>query len=246
MFEYVDMSVPIPTSRSPAAEEIARLRSRIERIERMNRTGGDSRTLPVAPSLARLLPGGGLRAGAAYCLDRSMSLLLRLIAEPSRAGTWCTAIGMPELGIEAAREAGAELERLVLIPRPGERWLSVIATVAEVMGLVAVRPASRVREQDAARLAARLRERGTVLLVQGPWPHAEATLRLEAAEFSGLGEGHGHLERLEADIAVVARQTGGGPRRGRVTLLGGGPDAPRERVADAGEQAPAARLQAVG
>jgi len=231
----VGMSVPIATRRSPAAEEIARLRARIERIERTNRTGGDTRMLPAPPDLARLLPGGGLRAGTAYALDRSMPLLLRLIAEPSRAGTWCAAIGIPELGVEAALAAGAELERLVLIPRPGERWLSVVASVAEVMGLVVVRPDRGVREQEAARLAARLRERGTVLLVQGPWPHAEAALGVEAADFAGLGEGHGYLERLEASVAVTARQAAG-RRRGRVVLLDDEPrrgaDEPRGRGDD--------------
>lgn len=213
------MTAPPVARRLVTAEEVARLRARIERIERTNRVGSDAPVLPAPAAIAGLLPGGGLRTGSVYALDRSMPLLLALLGEPSRAGTWCAAIGVPELGVEAARAAGAELERLVLIPRPAERWLSVVATVAEVMGLVAVRPGGRVRDQDAARLAARLRERGTVLLVQGAWPQAEARIEVGELRWSGLGDGHGHLQRLEATLGVSPRQAAG-THRDRVLLLG--------------------------
>lgn len=217
-------ALPAPR-RVTAAEEVARLRAKIERIERTNRSGTDARVLPAPAAVAGLLPGGGLRTGAAYALDRSMPLLLGLLAEPSKSGTWCAAIGIPELGAEAASAAGAALDRLALIPRPGDRWLSVVATVAEVMGLVVVRPGGRVREQDAARLAARLRERGTVLLVQGPWPQVEARIGVESARWVGLGDGHGHLQRLEATVTVSPHQSAG-TRRRRAVLLGqaGGPE----------------------
>ena len=206
----------LPAAPPGATDEVARLRARIERIERRNRVGSDARVLPAPASITGLLPGGGLRAGAVYTLDRSMPLLLELLAAPSRAGAWCAVIGMPELGVEAALAAGAELDRVVLIPRPGDRWLGVTAAVAEVMGLVALRPAAQVRPQEAQRLAARLRERGTVLLVQGQWPHAEAALRVEDPQWSGLGDGHGHLQRLDGEVVVALRQ---GTRRRRTALL---------------------------
>ncbi len=231
------MNAPRLDRRDAVADEVARLRSHIQRIERTTRTGSAGATLPAPDRIARLLPGGGLRAGTAYALDRSMPLLTELLAAPSQTGTWCAAIGMPELGIEAAHAAGADLDRLVLIPRPGERWLSVVATVAEVVGLIAVRPGGRVREQDAARIAARLRERGTVLLVQGPWPQAEARLAVEDLRWSGLGDGHGHLERLEATVAVSHRQAAG-TRRGRVPLLGQPPAPSMIEAADAAADPP--------
>jgi len=244
------MRSAIATRPAAAADELARLRERIERIERTTRIGSEAPVLPAPASIAGLLPGGGLRTGAAYSLDRSMPLLTALLAAVSGAGAWCAVVGMPELGIEAAQEAGIDLDRLVLVPRPGERWLGAAAALAEVVGVVALRPGGTVRDGEAARLAARLRERETVLLAQGRWPGAEATIRAETPSWSGLGDGHGCLERGEATIAVAARR-GAGPRRARVALVG----APGIPVAgidgarlDAGPEriAPDRRLRAVG
>ena len=72
----------------------------------------DAPVLPVPPALAALLPGGGLRPGAAYALGRSSSLLFSLFARPSQEGSWCAAVGMPHLGAEAARAAGVGFGRV--------------------------------------------------------------------------------------------------------------------------------------
>ena len=224
MFEYGAVNAdPAQVPDAPArVDELARLRERITAIERTTRIGSDVPVLPAPPELAGLLPGGGLRTGAAYALGSSMPLLTRLLAAPSRAGAWCAVVGMPELGAEAALEAGVELERLVLVPRPGERWLGVAAALAEAVGVVALRPGGRVRETEAARLAARLRERETVLLVQGAWPQAEAELVVEDLRWLGLGEGHGVLERGEATVSVTSRRSPG-TRRARIVLAGDPP-----------------------
>lgn len=169
----------------------------------------------IHPALAKLLPEGGLRPGCAYQVSGG-ALLLALLAEPSTAGTWCSVVGMPEFGIEAARSAGVALERLVLVSRPGERWLSVVAALAEVMGVVAVRPPARVSQAEANRLAARLRERSCVLLACGEWPRAEASLSLGPAQWFGLGEGHGYLTGRE--VEVTARTRHGLTRSARLTL----------------------------
>ena len=112
------------------------------------------------------------------------------MSRPSQDGSWCAVIGMPELGAEAAESLGVDLGRLVLVPDPGPRWLAVTATIAEVVPVVAVRPPTRAADGEVARLAARLRDRGTVLLVQGPWPQAEAMLEVGDPEWTGVGRGH--------------------------------------------------------
>ena len=124
---------------------------------------------------------------------RSTSLLLALLAQPSQSGSWCGVVGMPQLGAEAAEGLGVDLSRLVLIPDPGPRWLAVTATIAEVLPVVAVRPSGRATDAEVSRLAARLRDRGAVLLVQGPWPQAEAVLEVGDPVWTGLGRGHGYL-----------------------------------------------------
>lgn len=174
------------------------------------------RLVPVPPALAGLLPGGGLAPGSAYTVSPGL-LLLALLAEPSRAGSWCGVIGMPELGAEAAEQAGLDLGRLALVPRPGERWFSVLAALAEVVPVVAVRPLSRVRDADAARLAARLRSSGTVLLVTGVWPRAEATLSTSAPHWSGIGAGHGCLTTRDVLVSVTSKRFPA-PRQTRLSL----------------------------
>lgn len=175
--------------------------------------------VPVPDPLARLLPDGGLRPGAAYSVAGG-ALLLALLAEPSAAGSWCGVVGIPELGAEAARSAGVALDRLALVPHPGERWLSVVAALTEVLPVVAVRPGSRVREADAARLAARLRERSAVLLVCGDWPRTEASIGLRTSLWTGLGEGFGYLTGREVEVAVSTRRTPV-PRTARLRLPDG-------------------------
>ncbi|MFT4229738.1 MAG: hypothetical protein QM602_05555 [Microbacterium sp.] len=200
-------------------------------LERTQGRRVEASVLPVHPALAALLPGGGLRPGVAYALDPSAALVTALMAGPSQEGAWCAAIGMPELGAEAGEQAGVDLERLVLVPDPGPRWLAVVATVAEVMPVVAVRPLGRVGDADAARLGARLRDRGTVLLVQGVWPQAEATLSLGDPAWSGLGKGHGLLTGREVTVTARSRRWPV-PRSARIALpaAGGGVEAMREAV----------------
>ena len=190
------------------------LRAQLERTQGRRL---DAPVLPVHEAFAALLPGGGLRPGAAYSLAPSSALLLALMAGPSQSGAWCAAVGMPELGAEAGEQAGVDLTRLVLIPDPGPRWLAVVATVAEVMPVVAVRPPVRAKDADVARLGARLRDRGTVLLVQGAWPQAEAVLELSEPRWTGLGRGHGHLAEREVTVTVGSRRWSV-PRRGRIAL----------------------------
>lgn len=214
------------------ADEVTRLRAQLERVQGRRL---DAPVLPVHPALAELLPGGGLRPGSAYSLGPSTSLLFSLLARPSQDGSWCGVVGVPRLGAEAAENAGIDLSRLVLIPDPGQRWLAVIATIAEVLPVVAVRPPARAKDAEISRLAARMRERGSVLLVQGPWPQTEAMIDFVDPAWEGLGDGYGLLEQREVTVTVSSRRFPV-PRRGRMLL----PDAAGSLAARATPPAPVA------
>ena len=208
------MQTEVHPGTSPASGDVHRLRAQVDRMQGRRL---DAPVLPALPALAALLPGGGLRVGSAYSIASSASLLSALLAAPSQAGSGCGVVGMPQFGAEAAEGLGVDLSRLVLIPDPGSRWLAVTATIAEVLPVVAVRPGGRATDGDVSRLAARLRDRGAVLLVQGPWAQAEAIIDVADPDWSGLGRGHGYLSARELTVTVTSRRTPV-PRRGRVLL----------------------------
>lgn len=195
----------------------------------------DDRAIPTHEVLASLLPGGSLKQGAAYSVESSVTLLMLMLAGPSAAGSWCGVVGVPEFGIEAASRYGIDLERLVLVPDPGEQWLAATAAVADVMDVVVTRPPKRATDGAVSRLAARLRQRGTTLVVLGPWPQTEAMLSLSGSEWSGIGDGHGYLAARQATITVSTR-FGGRPRSANVWL----PD-PSERFRTAAAAGAAGR-----
>ncbi len=178
----------------------------------------DERLLPVLPSLAELLPGGGLRRGSTVTVTGSTSLLLALLAGPSRDGSWCAAVGLPGLGLLAAAETGVVLARLVLVPKPGAQWLAVTAALLDGLDVVVVHPPARLQPTTARRLSARARERGAVLLSTGGWDGAEVALTVLGGRWAGLGSGHGRLRRGELDVEVTGRGAASRPRRAQVCL----------------------------
>ena len=197
------MSIAVATDRS-RAETVQQLQAR---IRAMQATTLGARTLPTAPAVAPLLPGGALKAGVAYAVPGSLALAMLLLAGPSAAGGWCGVVGMPEFGIEAAAGFGIDLARLVLVPQPGEHWLAVTAQIAEVLPIVLVRPpAAGASPGETARLASRLRQSGATLLVAGAWNQAEALLETTGGDWLGVGAGSGYLAGRDAEVLVTARE----------------------------------------
>ena len=213
-------------------ERIDEVRELQARIRAMQSTTLDSRALDTSPTVAGLLPGGSLKTGVAYVIEGSTSLAMALMAGPSQAGAWCGVVGVPTFGTEAAKAAGIDLERLALAPYPGDQWLPVTAALADVLTVVLVRPPLPPSDGSVARLMARLRERGTTLIVLGQsldtswpgaearhgasWPGAEARLRVRRSQWGGLGDGHGHLTSRQLTVEVAGRV--GTPRERLVEL----------------------------
>ena len=197
-------------------ERVDEVRELQARIREMQATKLDTRALDTAPSVAGLLPGGSLRTGVAYSIEGSTSLAMALMAGPSAAGAWCGVVGVPTFGTEAARAAGIDLERLALVPYPGDQWLPVTGALADVLTVVLVRPPLTPSDAVTSRLMARLRERGTTLIVLGRWPGAEARLEVRRSEWGGLGDGHGHLTSRRLTVEVSSRV--GTPRSRQLQL----------------------------
>lgn len=235
-------------SPAPASEEIRALQSR---IQQMQATRLDTRSVRTHPALTGLLPGGSLRSGAAYSVEHSTALVMAMMAGPSSDGVWCGVVGLPDFGVEAAVHFGIDLERLALVPHPGEEWLTVTAAMADVVGVVVIRPPRRVSDAAVARLQARVRQREATLIVLGDWPQSEATLSITQSSWAGIGHGHGHLAERQVEVSATARVSSGRPRRARLWL----PDRrdtvrpvlgqPTGTIGHTGEIAGARRLQGV-
>jgi hypothetical protein len=76
---------------------------------------GTGRVLPVGSQLQGLLPDGlvrGTTVAVTAAGSGATSLLLGLLAEPTRQGSWCAVVGVPRLSLAAAKSLGVALEQL--------------------------------------------------------------------------------------------------------------------------------------
>lgn len=188
---------------------------------------GSYRTLPVLPELAGLLPGRGLRRGSTVAVGTGhparvggTSLMLALLAEASRAGSWCAVVGIPTLGAVAAAELGIALDRLALVPHPGPDWATVVAALIDGVDVVVAAVPGTVSPSVADRLAARARQRGSVFVPYGRWTGADLTLQVLRGRWEGLGQGRGRLRRREVTISARGRGAASRPKEIRMWLPG--------------------------
>ena len=176
-------------------DRIAELQRRVQQMQGVP-AGRELAALPGLASLPRL------RTGSAYAVDNA-SLALALLSGPSQAGEWIGVVGIPELGYESAAELGVDLSRVIVVPEPGSHWLSVVAGLAEITGVVLVRPAGPVSAGQAEKLRSRLRLKGAALLSWGTWPRTEASFSLRSSHWVGLGDGYGHLTSRLAEVDIT-------------------------------------------
>jgi hypothetical protein len=192
---------------------------------------GVEQLLPVIAQLRPLFAGGGLRrgstiavtgltAGGAAAAPGATSLLLGLLAEASASGSWCAAVGLPNLGLLAAAQLGIALDRFALVPQPGPEWAGVVAALLDGLDLVAINPAGPVAASVTSRLAARARQRGSVLVTGAGWPGADLVVEVVRGAWHGLGAGWGRLRERELEVVAYGRGAAARTRRVRMWLPG--------------------------
>jgi hypothetical protein len=197
-------------------------------------------TLPVLEPLAPLLPDGALTRGSLVRVGGvgATSLALSLMAAASEGGSWSAVIGLPELGLVAAAEHGLVLDRLALIAAPPtRRSAELIAAVLDGVDLVLLDARVPISAAESRRIAARMRERGSVLITVEPvsstgpvasppqsmsqaaggWS-PDLVLTVGASQWQGLGQGHGMLRRRRVRIDASGRGRAARPRRLEVLL----------------------------
>lgn len=165
--------------------------------------------LPLRADLRGLLPP--LRRGTVVEFQGrgATSLALAAAAGPSAAGAWVAAVALPSLGVVAAAEAGIVLDRFVLVEVPPGQAVTVIAALVDSVEVVLV-GSGAIGARDARRLAARARERGSVIVSVAPWPdRAELRVRGVNDQWDGIGNGYGHVRSRKLTLELDGRAAGG-------------------------------------
>ncbi|MFE5289098.1 hypothetical protein ACFRAQ_29375 [Nocardia sp. NPDC056611] len=174
--------------------------------------------LPVPAALENLLPDGGLAKGSVVVYNGAGSLISGLLAAVTSAGGHAAVVGLPRLGLLAAAEMGARLDRLAVVSDPGPDPLEVASVLLDGLDLVVLGlnglavPMSRARI-----LAARARGKNSTLMVtNGSWSGPALHIDTRVAGYSGLGRGCGRLRTVRLDVSVRGRSAQ--PRLGHLSL----------------------------
>ncbi|MFD7842128.1 hypothetical protein ACFV4K_04190 [Nocardia sp. NPDC059764] len=174
--------------------------------------------LPVPAALENLLPDGGLAKGSVVVYNGAGSLISGLLAAVTSAGGHAAVVGLPRLGLLAAAEMGARLDRLAVVSDPGPDPLEVASVLLDGLDLVVLGlnglavPMSRARV-----LAARARGKNSTLMVtNGSWSGSALHIDTRVAGYSGLGRGCGRLRTVRLDVSVRGRSAQ--PRLGHLSL----------------------------
>ncbi|MEV6771410.1 hypothetical protein AB0N05_22585 [Nocardia sp. NPDC051030] len=174
--------------------------------------------LPVPPALENLLPEGALVKGSVVAYTGAHSLLSGLLASVTASGGHAAVVGLPRLGLLAAAEMGARLDRLAVVTDPGADPLEIASVLLEGLDLVVLGlngasvPLSRTRV-----LTARARSKHSTLVVTGgSWSGPALRIDTRVTGYSGLGRGSGRLRTVCLDVSVHGRSAQ--PRSGRLDL----------------------------
>jgi hypothetical protein len=151
-------------------------------------------------------------------LSGARSLPVGIAAEVTAAGGHVAVVGLPDFGLLAAAEMGADLSRLAVIPEPGTDPVEVAAVLMDGMDLVVLGLAGRCVSATRARaVVARARQRGCTLLVtQGQWQGASMRMDARVCGYeitSGPGgsigvpvAGHGRISAVRVSIRTQGRR----------------------------------------
>lgn len=209
----VTAPLPVPGTQVTALEQRVRPGS----------TTAAERTLPVTGALTPLFPAG-LPRGVTLAVtgNAARSFLFAIVAAATRSGSWLGILGMADPGWRAAAEAGVATDRIVVVDTRGSggRDAECVAAALDGFDLVLMGSTLHPTSGTARRLAARARERGTVLLAEdGPLGKgADITVQARSDHWRGLGTGWGHLAGRRVSMHAEGRRVPGRRRRVRLWL----------------------------
>lgn len=227
-----------PTLSAPPSRSVSGQRSDAERADALRGvlaelgervkpiTLARERTLPVAEFFDRILPDEGLVRGRVMSCQgvADTSLAFGLIRDALIGGAWAAVIDVATFGADAAAEFGVPLERVVRVETgvdAAERsagvgndaaWIDAMGAAVDGFDVVVTRVPAGLRgdRRPAAvrKLAARLQQKGAVVVVLGESGAltSDVTLATSRTSWRGLGDGHGYLRARTIDVVAGGRR----------------------------------------
>jgi hypothetical protein len=164
--------------------------------------------LPVPRLLSDVLPDA-LPRGTVAVLSGARSLPLSMVAAVTAAGGNVAIVGLPDVGLLAAVEMGADLSRVAVIPDPGTDPVEVTAVLMDGMDLIVLALKGRTVPMTRARaVVARAQQKGCTLLVtDGDWQGASIRLqgRVSGYETTSERPGFGRISKVRLEVCAVGR-----------------------------------------
>ena len=173
------------------------------------------RTLPVRADLASVVPSGVLQRGSSVAVHGvgATSFGLALVGQAVSDGAFLAIVAPASFSLATCLDFDVPLRRVVQFVFPAEtqpqQWAQAVAAIVEGFDIVLLADRRRVGSSHARQLTARTRERGSVLVrIKGPaWPDAaDVRFDVSSPEWSGLGQGHGHLQMRQVSVQVAGRR----------------------------------------
>lgn len=135
---------------------------------------------------------------------------LSMAAAVTAAGGHVAIVGQPDIGLLAAAEMGADLERLAVIPDPGADPVEVATVLMDGLDLVVLGLRGRAVAPSRARVVtARARHKGcTLVITDGEWPGASVRLEARVCGYDIAGgrlPGFGRISRVRLSMRAGGR-----------------------------------------
>jgi len=209
-----DLSAAVPSALPPALRELA------EKIRPV--TWAQENRFTVEGQLGELL-GGGVQAGSVLCCEGtgSSSLALSLATQLAGDERWTAIVGLEEISPAAAIDMGLSPLRTAYV-QATTRPADVVAALLGLVDVVVLDARLDLRSTQIRRLQARLREKGSVLIVLQPdifrsagalttrsslanWS-ADISFQTSGWQWEGIGKGHGYLQVRRARLQSSGRR----------------------------------------
>jgi hypothetical protein len=168
--------------------------------------------LPIPETLRDILPAA-LPRGTVAVLSGARSLSLSMVAAVTAEGGHAAIVGLPDSGLLAAVEMGADLSKIAVIPEPGSDPVEVAAVLMDGMDLVVLGLGGRSVPPTRARaVTARARQKGcTLLITNGDWQGASARLEARVCGYEIAGPagvsrpGFGRISKVRLAFSASGR-----------------------------------------